>query len=70
MNATIAKAIEIVGTQREFARCLSISPGLVSQWKNGTRPVAANHCLAIEAVTKGAVKAKDLRPDVFIRPNL
>ena len=51
-------------SQSDLARELSISPVLISQWRNGIRPVPAERCPAIERATGGVVRCEDLRPDV------
>jgi DNA-binding transcriptional regulator YdaS (Cro superfamily) len=52
------------GRGSSLARDLAISPVLISQWRNGIRPVPAERCPAIERATGGAVRCEDLRPDV------
>lgn len=47
----------------ELARSLGVTLSMISQWVNGTRPVSAEKCVAIEQATAGAVTRKDLRPD-------
>lgn len=42
---------------------VGVSLGMLSQWKNKTRPVSAARCIAIENATNGQVTRKDLRPD-------
>jgi DNA-binding transcriptional regulator YdaS (Cro superfamily) len=37
---------------------------LISQWRNGIRPIPAERCPAIERATGGVVRCEDLRPDV------
>lgn len=61
----IQKAVAALNGQAEFARALKLNAGLVSQWVNGIRPVAAHHCITIETATDGAVTRYQLRPDVF-----
>lgn len=46
-----------------LAREVGVAAALVSQWKNGTRPVPVERCSAIEKATSGAVTRRDLRPD-------
>lgn len=46
-----------------LATAVGVSLGMLSQWKNKTRPVSARRCIAIENATKGQVTRKDLRPD-------
>lgn len=65
MKSPIQRAVAIVGTQAALATTLKVSAGMVSQWMSGHRPVAANHCLAIERATGGKVTRYELAPDVF-----
>lgn len=58
----IRAACESVGGPAALARHLGVSPGAVSQWISGHRPVPIQHCLAIERATSGAVTRRDLRP--------
>lgn len=59
--------LSTVENAASLARKLSISPALISQWKNGTRPVPIERCPDIERATNGAVTRKDLRPDDWAR---
>ncbi len=52
------------GDGSRLARKLGVSPVLVSQWRNGVRPVPADRCPDIERATNGVVMCEDLRPDV------
>lgn len=61
-QTAIARAIEAAGTKAALATAVGVSPGLVWQWLNGMRPIAADRCPAIEAAT--GVRCEDLRPDV------
>jgi DNA-binding transcriptional regulator YdaS (Cro superfamily) len=63
--SAIAKAVEVMGNQSKLADALGVTPGFVSQWLNGVRPVPAVRCKDIEKVTNGKVKREELRPDVF-----
>lgn len=54
-------------TQTELARAVGVSPGMVWQWINQYRRIAAEKVLAIEAATGGAVTRHDLRPDIYPR---
>lgn len=54
-------------TQAELARRLEVTSGLVWQWLNGHRRVAAEQVLPIEKATDGAVTRYDLRPDLYPR---
>lgn len=55
-----------IDTNAGLARKLAVSPSLVSQWRNGTRPIPFERCPQIEAVTDGLVTRKDLCPDNWI----
>lgn len=66
-NMNINTYLSTVETAASLARKLSISPVLISQWKNGTRPVPIERCPDIERATNGAVTRKDLRPDDWAR---
>lgn len=66
MNTSpIKRAVQSVGSNAALAIQVGVSPGMVSQWVSGKRPVAATRCAAIETATKGAVTRYELRPDVF-----
>ena len=54
-------------TAASLARKLGISPVLVSQWRNGIRPIPIERCPDIERATEGAVTRRDLRPDDWQR---
>ena len=65
MNA-IKRCIEAVGgRQAELARRVGVTPGAVTQWVQGRRPIPPERCRAIEAATGGVVTRYELRPDVF-----
>jgi DNA-binding transcriptional regulator YdaS (Cro superfamily) len=51
------------GAASALAAAIAAPPALVSQWANGTRPVAPERCVAIERATHGAVMRWDLRPN-------
>ena len=61
----ISIAVSVVGSQAALATILDVPAALVWQWVNDRRPVAARHCIPIEAATGGRVTRYDLRPDVF-----
>lgn len=58
----INKAAKVVGTQKELAQRLGITPSAVNQWI--TTGVPAERCPAIERMTNGQVTCEELRPDV------
>lgn len=47
----------------DLAKDVGVTPVLISQWRNGIRPVPVERCVPIERATGGAVTRKDLRPD-------
>ncbi len=57
------QAISIAGGIDSLARSVGVAPGAVSMWKSRGR-VPAEHCPAIERLTKGAVRCEELRPDI------
>lgn len=63
---TLKKYLEST-TQAAFATKLGVSAGLVSQWVTGETRITAEKAVAIQEATGGAVKARELRPDVFGR---
>lgn len=57
-------------SQTAFAEKLGVSQGLVYQWLAGKRPVAAEQCPRIEALTSGEVRCEELNDNVdwaFVR---
>lgn len=58
----IKKAANIVGSQRQLASLLGVTPGAVSQWMGGNVPI--ERCIDIEKATDGAVRCEDLLPAV------
>lgn len=55
--------IESDTKKAEFARAINVSAALLHQWIESIRPVAIQHCPAIEKQTGGKVTRKELRPD-------
>jgi DNA-binding transcriptional regulator YdaS (Cro superfamily) len=55
--------LSTIETAVSLASRLGVTPGFVSQWRTGVRPVPITHCVAIEKATQGMVTRKDLRPD-------
>jgi DNA-binding transcriptional regulator YdaS (Cro superfamily) len=55
-------------TQSAMADALGVHQSLISQWINGSRPIAPMKAKAIEEATNGAVKRHELRPDIFDAP--
>jgi DNA-binding transcriptional regulator YdaS (Cro superfamily) len=63
-NPAVARAVELSGNNGALlAREVGVTPGMVSQWLHGRRPVPPERCVVIERVTKGEVTRRHLRPD-------
>jgi DNA-binding transcriptional regulator YdaS (Cro superfamily) len=62
MNLTKYLEIKQI-SQSDFAKSIDVSPGMLSQWLSGHRPIAPAKCVSIEQTTNGQVSRKDLRPD-------
>lgn len=52
-------------TQTEFAERCDVSQGMVWQWLNKKRRVAAERVLTVEAATGGKVSRHEIRPDLY-----
>ena len=57
-------AIELLGGVSEMARLLSVNPSAIGNWRRRGR-VPPDRCMQIEMHTRGKVKRKALRPDLF-----
>ena len=54
-------------TNIDLAKKLGVHASMVSQWKNGTRPIPLERVTDIEKSTNGMVSRKDLRPNDWHR---
>ncbi|EPB1200186.1 transcriptional regulator, partial [Providencia stuartii] len=64
-NEIIDKAINSVGiTQLDFAKLIGVSQSTVSDWLNNKKKVSPRLVPLIVNLTKGAVKAYEIRPDL------
>lgn len=64
-NEIIDKAINSVGiTQLGFAKLIGVSQSTVSDWLNNKKKVSPRLVPLIVNLTKGAVKAYEIRPDL------
>lgn len=64
-NEIIDKAINSVGiTQLDFAKLIGVSQFTVSDWLNNKKKVSPRLVPLIVNLTKGAVKAYEIRPDL------
>lgn len=53
------------GGQRHLATALGVTQSLVSGWRHGRYPVPPIQCLEIQRLSDGAIKAAELRPEIF-----
>lgn len=58
------KAIEIVGGRRVMAEKLGKTVAYIGQVLNGKTPIQAEIAMSIQVLTKNAVTAQELRPDL------
>lgn len=64
MSNAILRAADQLGGQASLARAMGVQPPTVNQWAKGDRPIPAERCPQIEALTSGKVRCEELRPDV------
>lgn len=57
-------AIEALGGLGRMATALNVTTAAIGQWRDCIRQVPAERCVQIEALTQGAVRCEQLRPDV------
>lgn len=59
----IATYLQLPGINKSaFARDVGVSYDMVYQWEKGIRPVAIQHCAAVERASDGKVTRQELRP--------
>lgn len=69
MNTALQRAVEVCGTQVELAQRLGVRQSTLWHWLvRAKKGVPAEHVIAIEKATRGAVRRYDLRPDIFPAP--
>ena len=64
-NVAMKKAILFFGGTVALSKKLDVHHASVSKWLYGKRSVPVKYAVKIEKLTKGAIKAKELRPDIF-----
>lgn len=64
-NIALKKAILFFGGTVALAKKLNVDNSNVSKWLYEKRPIPFKYAVKIEKLTKGEVKFKDLRYDVF-----
>lgn len=70
-DSAIRRAIEVVSGQVNLSNLLResgypASQGTISKWLNGTNKPKMETAMAIEEITKGAVKASEVRKDLAV----
>ncbi len=64
MKRPIDRIVECMPSQAELARQMGVTPGFITKLlKHGRIP--AERCPQLERITRGKVKAAQMRPDVF-----
>jgi DNA-binding transcriptional regulator YdaS (Cro superfamily) len=61
----VMRAVRQAGSQKELARALGCSQAKVSWLLVSAEQIKAEDALAIERATAGAVRAAELRPDLW-----
>ncbi len=64
MENQFARLVAHFGSQAATAEALGVKQGTVSGWVRGIHGCTADIALLAEIVTKGAIKARDLRPSI------
>lgn len=64
-NVAIEKAVLFFGGTVKLSEALKVDNSNVSKWLYLKLPIPLKHAIKIEKLTKGEIKAKDLRPDVY-----
>lgn len=62
VQKALQRAIDQIGSQSLLAEEIGSSQSEVSQWVTGRRPVPPKKAAAIERVTNGKVRRRELRP--------
>ncbi len=61
----LKRAVTKAGGQSALARACGVKQGHIWHWLNKSLRVPAEHALAVERATRGAVTRYELRPDLF-----
>ncbi len=64
MNACIAKAIEIAGSQTKLAQLVGVSQVSVCRWLHDKKKVAPERVHALSHATGDVIKPHEIRPDL------
>ena len=64
-NIAMEKAVLFFGGTMNLSKKLNANDSNVSKWLYETRLIPIKYAVQIEYLTKGKIKASDLRPDIF-----
>ncbi len=64
MKLDFEKLVAFFGSQNKTALALGVKQGSVSGWVRGIHGCTAEVAMRAEIATKGAIKARDLRPSI------
>jgi DNA-binding transcriptional regulator YdaS (Cro superfamily) len=64
MKSNFETLVAFFGSQTATAEALGVKQGSVSGWVRGLHGCTAEVAMRAEILTKGAVKARDLRPSI------
>lgn len=62
MKSPVQQLIDHFGSQQATASALGVKQGTVSGWSRGIHGVSAEVAIKAEIITKGQIKAVELRP--------
>jgi len=65
IQAHVKKIIQFFGTQRKVAEVAQISQPSVAAWLSGDTKPGLPSLLRIEKASKGKLKAREIRPELF-----
>ena len=63
-NTAMRKAILFFGGTVKLSEHLGVNSSHISRWLYERRRIPVKHALQIEVLTKGKIKAMELRPDI------
>lgn len=68
MSSPVQRLIDHFGSQQATADALGVKQGTVSGWVRSVHGISAEVAIRAEIVTRGAVKAVELRPTIPVDP--
>lgn len=63
-NVAMRKAVLFFGGTVKLSEHLGVHNAHISRWLYGSRRIPIKHALQIEVLTRGSIKAMELRPDI------